>query len=67
MGIYLFVTPKQSNVECNIEFRMKHDYVYTTIPTSLNPNESNEQTQPTKETKWITHTIKVNLGYINDG
>lgn len=65
LGIYLFVTPTKGEVDCVVEFRMKHDYVYT-IPTPLNPqHEFGDKQQPSKEVKWITHSIRVNLGNIS--
>ncbi|KAH7640178.1 dynactin subunit 4 [Dermatophagoides farinae] len=69
IGVYLFVTPKQGNgVECQVQFRMKHDYVHSILPSTLKPaNQNVEETfKTTKETKWVTHMIKVNLANISD-
>ena len=62
LGIILFVTPTKAGVDCIIEFRMKHDYTYTVIP----PTQERDKLQPTKETKWITHLVRVNLGKISN-
>ncbi|XP_027205743.2 dynactin subunit 4 isoform X1 [Dermatophagoides pteronyssinus] len=72
IGIYLFVTPKQGNgVQCQIQFRMKHDYVHSILPSTLKPASNTalnteETFKTTKETKWISHMIKVNLANISD-
>ncbi|OTF82844.1 dynactin subunit 4-like protein [Euroglyphus maynei] len=71
IGIYLFVTPKQGNgAPCQIQFRMKHDYVHSILPSTLKqaPNQNAEEIvfKTTKETKWVSHKIKVNLSDISD-
>lgn len=65
LGIYLFVTPLKADNECIVEFRMKHDYIYTIIQTPLASSESGDKSQPIKETKWITHMIRLNLGNVS--
>lgn len=62
LGVFLFVTPNKSNVDCLIEFCLKHDYIHTILTPTGNENKS----QSTTETKWITHLIQVNLGNVQE-
>ena len=59
------MTPLKADIECIVELRMKHDYVYTIIQTPISPNESGDKSTPTKETKWISHFIRLNIGNVS--
>lgn len=68
--MYLFVTPKEADVDCIIEFQMKHDYVHTILgsgvgtPSPAEGQADKAAVQPIKEIKWVTHQIKLNLGKV---
>lgn len=76
LGIYLYVTPLkkiEDAADCIIEFRLKHDYVYTllpipAIPTSpaTTPTEpiSGDKSTLKQDVKWISHYMRLNLGPI---
>ncbi|UXI18192.1 hypothetical protein NH340_JMT04135 [Sarcoptes scabiei] len=65
LGIYIYITPKKSMEKCQVEFRLRHDYVCNNITTTLSPqSELGDKNEPIKEVKWITHTVKVLLGNV---
>lgn len=72
VGFYLFVTPKEADVDCVVEFQMKHDYIHTILGSGVSSTAQAEGqgdkavvVQPIKEIKWITHQIKLNLGKVS--
>ena len=62
IGIFLFVTPLSIDRDCVVEFRLKHDFVVTILP--LSSSDSAKTGKATNEVKWITQTMRLNLGKI---
>lgn len=76
LGIYLYVTPLkkiEDAADCIIEFRLKHDYVYTLLPIpAISTSPATTPTEPIsgdkstlkQDVKWISHYMRLNLGPI---
>lgn len=61
VGVFLFVTPLTVDRDCVVEFKLKHDYVMTVIGSG---NDPLMKKKPTSEVRWITQSMKLNLGKI---